>query len=84
MRGWRLPGVFGGRRCNRSATKKKQVERLYRSGIADNEGSKAPKFCRCGVKTVNALLKWIRQMDGAVSSPAAESKAAEPAIAYED
>lgn len=43
------------------------------------EGLKSPKFeyeAGVGAKTVNALLKWIRQVDGAVSSPTAASKAA--------
>ena len=47
------------------------------------EGLKSPKFeydTGVGAKTVNALLKWIRHMDGVASNPAAESKAAEPAI----
>lgn len=38
------------------------------------EGLKSPKFeyeAGVGAKTVNALLKWIRQVDGAVSSPTA-------------
>lgn len=45
-----------------------------------SEGLKSPKFeydAGVGAKTVNALLKWIRQLDGAVSSPAAPSKATE-------
>lgn len=49
-----------------------------------SEGLKNPKFeydAGVGAKTVNALLKWIQQMDGAVIRPATESKAAEPAIA---
>lgn len=44
-----------------------------------SEGLKSPKFeydAGVGAKTVNALLKWIRQMDDAVSSSVAESKAA--------
>lgn len=44
-----------------------------------SEGLKSSKFeyeAGVGAKTVNALLKWIRQVDGAVSSPSAESKVA--------
>ena len=43
-----------------------------------SEGLKSPKFeydASVGAKTVNALLKWIRQMDGAVSAPSAQAKA---------
>ncbi|MBW4496986.1 MAG: hypothetical protein KME26_28775 [Oscillatoria princeps RMCB-10] len=38
-----------------------------------------------GSRVANALLKWIRQMDGAVSAPAGEGKPVVPAIAsYEE
>ena len=47
-------------------------------------GLKSPNFeydAGVGAKTVNALLKWIRQLDGTAIPPAAQSKASEPAIA---
>lgn len=48
-----------------------------------SEGLKSSEFeydAGVGAKTVNALLKWIRQLNGAVSSPSA-SLTTEPAIA---
>lgn len=52
-----------------------------------SDGLKSPKFeyeASVGAKTVNALLKWIRQMDSAVSVPAAQAKVSKPAIASYD
>ena len=49
-----------------------------------SEGLRSPNFeydAGVGAKTVNALLKWIRHMDGVASSAPALLKVAEPAIA---
>lgn len=49
-----------------------------------SEGLRSPNFeydAGVGAKTVNALLKWIRQMDGVASSAPASLKVAEQEIA---
>lgn len=53
------------------------------------EGLKNPKFeydTSVGAKTINALLKWIRQMDGAVSTTltTAGESAISPIASYEE
>ncbi|MBW4640205.1 MAG: hypothetical protein KME05_18655 [Gloeocapsa sp. UFS-A4-WI-NPMV-4B04] len=53
------------------------------------EGLKSPKFeydTNVGAKTINALLKWIRQMDGTVSTTITTvgESAMPPIASYED